>query len=149
MKVAAAEQEEQMPDSTRYFAAKQETERGGRGNWVKWDEQEPLEIVAGLRFQPVLGDNVMVNVVEFDPNTEAPVHWHDEEQISFVLEGEFEFEVAGEKKVMRRGDAVVIPPNIPHGARTYDTTCVEVDVFHPPRRGLLEAMGVIPTDTDS
>ena len=54
-----------------------------------------------------------------------------------------EFEVAGEKRIMRRGDAVVIPPNVPHGARTFDKPCVEVDVFHPPRRGLLEAMGIL------
>ena len=40
--------------------------------------------------------------------------------------------------------AVVIPPNVPHGARTLDSSCVEIDVFHPPRRGVLEAMGITP-----
>src|SRR5205823_12985959 len=45
------------------------------------------------------------------------------------------------ERIVRRGEAVVIPPNVPHGARTHDTTCLEVDVFHPPPRGLLEAMG--------
>jgi quercetin dioxygenase-like cupin family protein len=131
-----------MADSQRYFAAQQDTQQEGEGKWVKWDEQPPLEIVPGLTFQPVLGDKVMANFVRFEPNTVAPVHWHDEEQIVLVLEGEFEFEVAGEKKMMRPGDALVIPPNVPHGARTHDSTCLEVDVFHPPRRGLLEAMGL-------
>jgi len=46
---------------------------------------------------------------------------------------------------MRRGDAVVIPPNVPHGARTHGRGCVQVDVFHPPRRGVLAAMGLEPT----
>jgi quercetin dioxygenase-like cupin family protein len=132
-----------MPDSDRYFAAQADTQRQGEGNWIKWDAQDPLEILPGLTFQPILGDKVMANFVRLEPNTEAPVHWHDEEQITFVIEGEFEFEVAGEKRVMRRGDSVVIPPNVPHGARTHDATCLEVDVFHPPRRGLLEAMGLI------
>lgn len=132
-----------MADSARYFAAKGNTQGQGEGKWVKWDGLDPLEIVPGLNFQPVLGDKVMVNFVAFEPNTEAPVHWHDEEQISFVIDGEFEFEVAGEKRVMRRGDAVVIPPNVPHGARTHDNTCLEIDVFHPPRRGLLEALGLV------
>ena len=138
-----------MPDSARYFAAHEETQQQGEGKWVKWDDQEPLEILPGLAFQPVLGDNVMVNFVDIQPNTEAPVHWHVEEQITFVLEGEFEFEVAGEKRTMRRGDAVVIPPNVPHGARTYDGRCLEVDVFNPPRRGLLEAMGLVDPDAGS
>jgi quercetin dioxygenase-like cupin family protein len=90
----------------------------------------------------VLGEKLMVNFVHFAPNTVAPLHWHAEEQITFVVDGEFEFEVAGDKRVVRKGEAVVIPPNVPHGARTYDTPCLEVDVFHPPRRGLLESMGL-------
>jgi quercetin dioxygenase-like cupin family protein len=89
----------------------------------------------------------MVNFVRFEPNTVAPVHWHDEEQISIVVEGEFEFQVGNETRTLRPGDAVVIPPNVPHGARTYDNTCLEIDVFHPPRKGLLEAMGLVdPND---
>jgi quercetin dioxygenase-like cupin family protein len=83
----------------------------------------------------------MVNFVRFEPHTEAPLHWHEEEQITFVLEGELEFEVAGETWMLTRGQAVVIPPNVPHGARTHDGACLEVDVFHPPRRALLETMG--------
>ena len=132
-----------MPDSARYFRADDSTQTEGEGAWVTWKDLDPIEMLPGLRFQPVLGDNVMVNMVYLEPNTEAPVHWHAEEQISLVIEGEFEFEVAGEKKIMRRGDAVVIPPNVPHGARTMDGSCLEIDVFHPPRRGLLEAMGVV------
>lgn len=133
-----------MSDAERYFA-KQAGERGqGRGAWVRWDELEPLVMVPGLSFQPVVGERLMVNFVRFEPHTEAPVHWHDEEQISCVLDGELEFEVAGEVRVLRPGEAVVIPPNVPHGARTHDGSCLEVDVFHPPRRGVLEAMGIAP-----
>ena len=130
----------------RYFARQGEARPDGEGTYFKWDEQKPIEVVPGLTFQPVLGGNVMVNMVHLEPNTVAPVHWHEEEQISLVIDGEFEFEVAGEKKIMRRGDAVVIPPNVPHGARTMDGSCLEIDVFHPPRRGLLEAMGVVTPD---
>jgi len=97
-------------------------------------------MVPGLTFQPVLGERLMVNFVTFEPHTEAPVHWHDEEQITYVMDGEFEFEVAGEVRTLRRGDAVVIPPNVPHGARTRESGCVEIDVFHPPRQGVLDAM---------
>jgi quercetin dioxygenase-like cupin family protein len=135
-----------MTDSARYFAAETDNQRSGKGSFVKWDDLDPIEMLPGLNFQPVLGDQVMVNFVKLDPHTEAPMHWHDEEQISIVLEGEFEFEVAGEKQILRRGQAVVIPPNVPHGARTYDTSCLEIDVFYPPRAGLLEAMGLLDAE---
>jgi quercetin dioxygenase-like cupin family protein len=130
-----------VPDPERYFAASEGAQAGEQGTWVNWDGLDPIEMVPGLRFQPVLGDRVMANFVHFDPHTEAPLHWHEEEQISFVLDGELEFDVAGETRTLRRGEAVVIPPNVPHAARTHDGSCLEVDVFHPPRKGLLEAMG--------
>ena len=129
-----------MTDPERYFAANESAQRAG-GKFVAWDEVSPIEMVPGLELQPVLGENLMVSFVRFAPQTEAPRHWHDEEQITFVVDGELEFEVGGETRIVRRGEAIVIPPNVPHAARTHDSTCFEVDVFHPPRRGLLEAMG--------
>ena len=131
-----------MTDEADYFAKQEGATPAGKGAFFKWDEQEPIEVVPGLRFQPVLGERLMANFVHLEPNTVAPVHWHDEEQISLVIEGEMEFEIGDQKKVVRRGDAVLIPPNVPHGARTYDTTCLEIDVFNPPRQGLLELMGL-------
>ena len=136
-----------MTDPEQYFAGAT-PQSGERGTWVRWDGLEPFEMVPGLTFQPVLGERLMVNFVTFEPHTEAPLHWHDEEQITYVMDGEFEFEVAGETRTLRRGDAVVIPPNVPHGARTHDSPCVEVDVFHPPRRGVIEAMGLEPAGSE-
>jgi quercetin dioxygenase-like cupin family protein len=126
----------------RYFAKEGGAAAEGQGSIVQWDALDQIEATPGLNFQPILGQNLMVNFVSFEPNTEAPTHWHDEEQISFVIDGEMEFEVGDQKKVVRRGEAIVIPPNVPHAARTYDHTCLEVDVFNPPRRGLLELMGL-------
>jgi len=129
-------------DSNRYFAGDESAQDRAGGRFVAWDELEPIEMVPGLEFRPVLGGNVLVNFVHFASHTEAPRHWHDEEQISFVLEGELEFDVGDETRLVRRGEAIVIPPNVPHAARTHEGTCLEVDVFYPPRRGVLEAMGV-------
>ncbi|MBV9101253.1 MAG: cupin domain-containing protein [Candidatus Dormibacteraeota bacterium] len=110
----------------------------GAGRYVKVDDLESVEFVPGLAFRPVLGDGSLVNFVSFDANTEAPMHVHVEEQFTIVLEGEFEFELDGEVRTMRPGDVAVIPAWVPHGARTRDTTCREIDVFTPPRRTLLE-----------
>ena len=131
-----------MSDAQRYFAGNPAAQGTGKGTFVAWDALDPIEMVPGLRFQPVVGDRVMANFVSFEPHTEAPLHWHDEEQISFVVDGELEFEIAGEKRVLRRGEAAVIPSNVPDAARTYEGSCLEVDVFHPPRRGILESMGL-------
>lgn len=135
--------------SKRYFARQGESQPEGEGSFFKWDAQKPIEVVPGLTFQPILGDQLMANFVHFEPNTEAPLHWHVEEQIAVVLEGEFEFEVGDKKKIVKRGEAILIPPNVPHAARTYDTTCLEMDIFNPPRQGLLELMGIDSAGSNS
>jgi quercetin dioxygenase-like cupin family protein len=108
------------------------------GRYVDVNAIEPVEFVPGLEFRPVLGEKTLTNFVRFEPHTEAPVHVHEEEQIVIVLDGEMEFELDGDVRTMRRGDVAVVPPWVPHGARTLDSTCYEVDLFTPPRRTLLE-----------
>jgi quercetin dioxygenase-like cupin family protein len=118
------------------------TEGGGTpeasGRFVDVDGIEPVEFVPGLGFRPVLGEHTMLNFVTFEENTEAPRHVHVEEQIVLVLDGEFEFEIDGDVRTMRQGDVAVVPPWVPHGAHTKNTTCREVDVFNPPRQTLLD-----------
>jgi quercetin dioxygenase-like cupin family protein len=108
------------------------------GRFVEVSAVEPVSFLPGLDFQPVLGEDTMVNFVHFAPNTEAPRHAHAEEQIVIVLEGEFDFELAGERRTMRPGDVAVVPSWVPHSARTRDIACYEADVFNPPRETLLD-----------
>lgn len=110
----------------------------GAGRFVTVNDIDAVEFLPGLEFRPVLGDNVMTNFVTFAPHTEAPMHVHEEEQVVIVLEGELEFVIDGETKLMRPGDVAVIPSWVPHGARTLDVPCTEVDVFTPPRKTLLD-----------
>jgi len=101
----------------------------------------PLELVPGLTFQPVSTDSVMTNFVTFEPDAEAPTHHHHEQQIAIIVSGELTFTVGGETRVMAPGDVVVIPPHVPHGGFAGPEGCVAIDVFTPPREGIVRAMG--------
>lgn len=130
-----------MTEADAYFGAPPSGEGAGIGAWYDLNTGvPPFEMVPGLLFRPIVGTNLAVNLVTLEPYTVAPVHAHPEEQVTYVLEGEFEFEINGEKRVLTPGMAAVIPPNTPHGARTHDKQCVELDIFSPPRQGLLNAM---------
>ena len=109
-----------------------------KGRFVEVASVAPVEFVPGLEFRPVLGEKTLTNFVRFAPHTEAPLHVHEEEQIVVVLEGEFDFELDGEVRTMRPGDVAVVPSWVPHGARTNEQSCYEVDTFAPPRRTLLD-----------
>lgn len=126
-----------MSDAQHHFTTEGAGEPTTPGRFVEVASVSPVEFVPGLEFRPVLGQQTMVNFVQFAPHTEAPHHVHIEEQIVIVLEGEFEFELDGETRTMRPGDVAVVPPWVPHGAHTNESTCLEVDVFNPPRETLL------------
>ncbi len=97
-----------------------------------------LPVEPGIVVRPVLGRRLNISFIHFDPGAVAPVHQHPEEQLGTVLEGSLEFELAGEKRILRTGDAYVIPPDVPHGGTATDEGCVTLDVFSPPREGLRE-----------
>jgi quercetin dioxygenase-like cupin family protein len=126
-------------DSThQHFSTEGAGTPASAGRFVDVNAIEALELLPGLRFRPVLGENLIINVASYEPHSEAPMHSHVEEQIVIVTEGEFEFTIDGVTRTMRAGDIAVVPPWVPHGARTLDTTCTEIDVFTPPRATLVD-----------
>jgi quercetin dioxygenase-like cupin family protein len=107
-----------------------------------------LNVVPGLVLRPVFGQNMTMSFVYMEPHTVAPVHQHPQEQIGTMIEGSYEFELAGQKRMIRRGDVYVVPPNVPHGAVTHDEPCLALDVFSPPREAFAELMEKALRDRD-
>ena len=109
-------------------------------HWVQTADLDPLIVLPGLEFRPITTETVMTNFVAFEPNADAPMHHHDEQQIAIVLSGELTFTVGGETRVMHGGDCVVIPPNVEHGGFAGPDGCQALDVFTPPRAGIVSLM---------
>ena len=130
------------PEPGVYFASEQAPEGATLGvpSWNDLDAIDPIELIPGLRFRPVAGERLLVNFASYEPGTTVPEHAHEEEQMTFVLEGEFEFTIAGETRTLTPGTVAHVPSFVPHAARTGETGCVQVDVFSPPRRTMLAAM---------
>ncbi len=127
-----------MDSSQQHFSTEGAGTPTNTGRFVDVQAIKALEMVPGLHFRPVLGDDLIINVVSYEPNSVAPMHSHAEEQIVIVTEGEFEFTLDGVTRTMKAGDVAVIPSWVPHGARTLDNTCTEIDVFTPPRATLID-----------
>jgi quercetin dioxygenase-like cupin family protein len=81
-------------------------------------------------------DGLMLVEVHFETGAEGYVHEHFHEQCTYVLSGAFEFNVNGDKRVVKTGDTLYMEPNLPHG-----TICIEagilLDVFTPARQDFL------------
>lgn len=82
-------------------------------------------------------DNLMVVEVYFEEGAIGTVHTHPHEQITYIIEGEFEFNIGGNKKVLKAGDSTFKEPNVPHGA-----VCLKkgklLDIFTPCREDFLK-----------
>jgi len=130
------------PEPGVYFASEQAPEGVtlGTPSWNDLDAIDPIELIPGLRFRPVAGERLLVNFVTYEPGTTVPEHAHEEEQMTFVLEGEFDFTIAGETRTLRPGMVAHVPSFVRHAAATGEAGCIQVDVFSPPRRTMLEAM---------
>jgi hypothetical protein len=81
--------------STNYFSGGGSDASEEAARWIDWKGSRSVEVVPGLQIQALTSGNVMVSFVRLEPDTEAAVHWHDEEQISIVIDGELEFEAGG------------------------------------------------------
>jgi quercetin dioxygenase-like cupin family protein len=112
----------------------------GRGRFLDLARDvDAVILVPGLVHRPALGESTMLASVEFAPHSVSPLHAHEEEQITVVVKGEVDFEIDGEIRSLGPGMVALVPANVPHGARTGESSCLAYDVFHPPRQALLAA----------
>jgi quercetin dioxygenase-like cupin family protein len=110
------------------------------GSITHMDDFPSYEIAAGLFFRPVYAQNISLNFVTFPPDSGFPSHVHPEEQVSIVREGEMEITVGDLTRMVRPGDVLVFPPNVPHSGTTFDRPCRLIDIFSPPRTGIREVI---------
>jgi quercetin dioxygenase-like cupin family protein len=70
----------------------------------------------------------------------VPKHSHENEQLTYILEGALHFWLGDdqtEQLVVRAGEVLHIPSNVPHKAEALEDT-LDVDVFSPPRQDWLD-----------
>jgi quercetin dioxygenase-like cupin family protein len=93
---------------------------------------ETKEIIPGFHGKMIHSKTMTLAFWEVEKGATVPEHSHINEQIMQVLEGDFEFKVAGVTKIYRPGELVVIPSNIPHSGKAL-TPCKLMDIFSPVR----------------
>lgn len=112
----------------------------GRGSVTAADDLASYEVASGLFFRPFYGENISLNFVTFPPDSGFPAHVHPEEQISIVSEGEMEITIGDRTQVVKPGDIIHFPPNVPHSGKTLDKPCRLIDIFSPPRTGIRDVV---------
>ncbi len=109
----------------------------GGASLYRWSEIPEEQLNPLFTRQLVSGEKSMLAKIFLKQGCTVPMHSHPNEQISLVLSGAIEFELSGEKHILRAGEILVIPADLPHAAVALEDF-LGYDMFAPPRQDWLE-----------
>lgn len=83
------------------------------------------------------GSLMMVEVI-FDNYHVSEAHRHVHEQMTYCLEGEFDFYVEGKTEHIKAGDTIYFPSDVEHNCKVTSGSGRLLDVFTPVRQDFLK-----------
>ncbi len=105
----------------------------------RWEDLPRERLNQLLDRRLITGERVMLAQVYLKRGCVVPRHAHENEQLTYILEGALRFwigEDESQEVVVRAGEVLHIPSNVPHKAEALEDT-LDVDVFSPPRQDWL------------
>ncbi len=80
----------------------------------------------------VHGEQITLARFRFDKGNQVAMHHHANDQITTVESGSVRMTCGNEEFVLKAGDMVHVPPNVPHGNIALENTII-VELFSPIR----------------
>lgn len=99
----------------------------------RWDEIDHEKVTEMISRKIVTGEREMLAQIYLKKGALVPMHSHESEQMTYVLQGALRVRVGDEELTVREGEVVHIPSHLQHQAEALDDT-LELDLFSPPRR---------------
>jgi quercetin dioxygenase-like cupin family protein len=106
----------------------------------RWDEIALDKVTDLLSRKIVSGEREMIVQVYVKRGCLVPMHAHDSEQMTYVLQGAIKYFVGGEEIIVREGEVLHIPSGVEHQAEALEDT-FELDFFSPIRRDWAPEIG--------
>jgi quercetin dioxygenase-like cupin family protein len=98
----------------------------------EWGKVQKEDLNSSLARQVIHTDNMTVARMYLGKGCLVPEHSHHNEQISMIEQGSARFVIAGVERVLKAGELMRIPPNVPHYVEALED-CVALDLFSPRR----------------
>ena len=108
--------------------------------WYRWADMEKEKVSDLLERRLITCERMMIAHVYLKKGAIVPKHSHENEQITYILEGALRFwigEDGSDELIVSAGEVLTIPSNIPHKAEALEDT-LDVDIFTPPRQDWLD-----------
>jgi quercetin dioxygenase-like cupin family protein len=108
--------------------------------FYRWDSMKKERVSDMLERRLITGDRMMLAHVYLKKGCIVPKHFHENEQLTYILEGALKFWIGDDgasEITVRSGEVLLIPSNVPHKAEALEET-LDVDIFSPPRQDWLD-----------
>jgi quercetin dioxygenase-like cupin family protein len=109
-----------------------------------WEDLPKEELKADLHRRLISTERVMLAHVYLDKGCVVPKHAHENEQLTYILEGALRFWLGDDEAQVvdvHAGEVLHIPSDLPHKAEALEDT-LDVDIFCPPRQDWLDGTDV-------
>jgi quercetin dioxygenase-like cupin family protein len=106
----------------------------------RWEDMPKEALKPDLHRRLVSTERMMLAHVYLDKGCIVPQHSHENEQLTYILEGALRFfleEDESEVVDVHAGEVLHLPSNLPHKAEALEDT-LDVDIFVPPRQDWLD-----------
>lgn len=107
--------------------------------FYRWDDMPKEKVSETLDRRLITGDRMMISHVYLKKGSIVPRHSHENEQITYILEGGLRFWIGPDEAQVidvLAGEVLHIPSMVQHKAEALEDT-LDVDVFSPPREDWL------------
>ena len=108
--------------------------------FYRWDDMPKETVSEVFDRRLITAERVMLAHVYLKKGAIVPRHSHENEQITYILEGGLRFWIgADEAQVIdvMAGEVLHIPSHVQHKAEALEDT-LDVDIFSPPRQDWLD-----------
>jgi quercetin dioxygenase-like cupin family protein len=105
-----------------------------------WEDMPKETVTDMLDRRLITGDRIMLAHVYLKKGAIVPQHSHENEQITYILEGGLRFWIGEDESEvidLHAGDVLHIPSHVKHKAEALSDT-LDVDIFSPPRQDWLD-----------
>jgi quercetin dioxygenase-like cupin family protein len=106
----------------------------------RWEELPAEPLKPDLRRRLISTERMMLAHVYMEQGCIVPKHAHENEQLTYILEGVLRFWLGEDESQMvdvAAGEVLHIPSQLPHKAEALEKT-LDVDIFCPPRQDWLD-----------
>jgi quercetin dioxygenase-like cupin family protein len=91
-----------------------------------------------LQRKYVYGEQGMLALFKMDKGAKVPLHQHPNEQTTYITKGSVKVHMQGKDYIVKAGEVLIIPGNIPHQFECLEDGTLDIDFFAPPRKDWIE-----------